>query len=685
MSIRSWIVEKLGGITQEEFESRGGWEVVVKAVQENRENSEGIVTPESSMRMAAVFACARVLAEAVASVPLHHYERMDNGGRKKSDDLPIARVLNNPNPFQTGFEYIEVLMKHLVLWGNAYSQVEYDGSGKIVELWPLPPQNILQSKIEGERRLYQYQDYGGKITWLSSDIIWHLHGIGDGLNGYSPIGLMRKAVSLGLSAEEFGKKFFDNDARPGIVVEHPGSLSEKALKNMKDSWNEDHQGVSKSHRMRVLEEGMKLHEVGIPPKDAQFLEIRKFQTTEIARIFRVPPHMIADLERATFTNIEHQGIEFVKYSILPWAKRIESSIYKFLYLERERLSNYPEFLLAGLERGDITSRYTAYGTGKQWGWLSTNDIRRMENMEPVDGGDELYIPLNMMPVGQEADSSKLKADRKKTNDLDGTQGFEPTTSRTRTMQDETESRAIRSVNARHRLTGAYRRLMLDTAEKTIKREVQDVSGAITRYLKYRDSGEFLMWLDEFYLKHTEYMTRQFFPIFLSFAESIAAEAQDEVQNDQDLKERLERFVTTYTGNFASGQAGISLFRMKNALQEALNAGENPEESLNRELIHWQEARPGEIAMEQSTREAGAVAKFIYMASGILALRWMTMGDSCPYCKAMDGRLISISKNFLSPGEEFKPEGAEGPMTTTTYIGHPPLHGGCDCSIAAGSS
>ena len=177
--------------------------------------------------------------------------------------------------------------------------------------------------------------------------------MGDGLTGYSPIGLMRRAVALGLSAEEFGERFFENDARPGIVLEHPGKLKQDAYNNLKESWDEEHKGVSKSHRVSILEEGMKLHEVGIPPEDAQFLETRQFQVTEIARIFRVPPHMIADLTRSTNNNIEHQGIEFVKYSILPWARRIEQSAQVNLMLPRDRARYFLEYLMAGLERGDI--------------------------------------------------------------------------------------------------------------------------------------------------------------------------------------------------------------------------------------------------------------------------------------------------------------------------------------------
>ncbi len=364
----------------------------------------------------------------------------------------------------------------------------------------------------------------------------------------------------------------------------------------------------------------------------------------------------------------------MKYSVLPWAKRLEESIFKYLYSVKEREMYYPEYLLAGLERGDIASRYAAYGTGRQNGWLSANDIRRLENMDPIDGGDVYLVPLNMVPADQVRAGARGLL-------LEGGHGE----TRTYDLTDVSsiENRALRSTTARYRLAGAFQKVLLDAAERAMKRETRDVGAAVKKYMGMRDHGQFLMWLDEFYLEHTEFMTRQFFPIFLAYAESIAAEAQDEIAADLDLKDRLERFVKSYSGSFAAAQAGISLYRLRKALQDALDNGEDAEAALHGELEHWQDVRPSEIASEHSTRAGGAVAKIIYTAAGILTLTWVTVGDTCPLCKGMDGRSISINKTFLAPGEEFKPEGAATALTTTTHIAHPPLHDGCDCMIRAG--
>ena len=240
------------------------------------------------------------------------------------------------------------------------------------------------------------------MEWLTDDRVWHLRGLSnDGLDGYSPISLMRQAIGLSMAAEKFGAKFFGNDARPGGILLHPGQLGDEAAKRLTETWESRHGGLSGAHRVAVLEEGLSYKEIGIPPDDAQFLETRKFQVNEIARIYRIPPHMLADLERATFSNIEHQSIDFVTHTIRPWLVRWEQSIKQNLMVPADRDRYFAEFLVDGLLRGDTKSRYEAYAIGRQNGWFSADDIREMENLNPLpDGkGEEYLIPLNMIPAG----------------------------------------------------------------------------------------------------------------------------------------------------------------------------------------------------------------------------------------------------------------------------------------------
>jgi len=366
-----------------------------------------IVTPGTALTNTAVYACVRILAETLASLPLITYKKVGRG-RERAVDFYLYPILHDePNEWMTSFEFRETLQGHLVLWGNAFCQIDYDDWGRITSLFPLRPDRMNEIKTEGGMRMYKYQLPSNEEVWLNGERIWHLKAFGDGTWGYSPVNLMRSAIGMGISMEKFGNKFFSNGARPGGVLEHPGKLGPEASKNLRASWNEAHMGLDNSHKVAILEEGLKWHEIGMPMEEAQFLEGRKFQTTEVARMYRVPPHMVGDLERATFANIEELGLEFVTYTMTSWLVRWEQSIKKNLLLESERKKYYAEFLVDGLLRGNTAARTAYYSAGKNGGWLSTNDIREKENMNPVDGGDEYMVPLNMAPApkGQSLPSS----------------------------------------------------------------------------------------------------------------------------------------------------------------------------------------------------------------------------------------------------------------------------------------
>jgi HK97 family phage portal protein len=359
------------------------------------------VTSETAMRSSAVYACVRVLAESVASLPLPLYRRAGDRGRERAVNHPLYALLHDtPNPEMTSFELRETLMYHLALWGNAYCKIESDGAGRVTGLWPLLPGQMEVKRTPSGALEYGYRLPNGTVTKLSPDNILHIRGLSsNGIVGLSPISLARQSIGLALATEEYGARFFSNNAQPGVVLEHPGKLGDDAYDRLRTSWTETHSGLANAHRVAILEEGMKLEKVSIPPNDAQFLETRKFQATEIARIFRVPPHLIADLDKATFSNIEQQSLEFVVYSLRPWLVRIEQAISRALLTDAERRAYYWEFLVDGLLRGDTASRYQAYAVGRQWGWLSVNDVRERENMNPVDGGDAYLEPLNMSEVG----------------------------------------------------------------------------------------------------------------------------------------------------------------------------------------------------------------------------------------------------------------------------------------------
>ncbi|WP_195923671.1 phage portal protein [Clostridium tepidum] len=358
------------------------------------------VNEHTAMQMTAVYSCVRILAEAVAGLPLHLYKYTDSGGKEKALSHPLYFLLHDePNPEMSSFVFRETLMTHLLLWGNAYAQIIRNGKGEVIALYPLMPNRMSVDRDSSGALYYTYTKYSDEaptmksmtVTLRPSDV-FHIPGLGfDGLVGYSPIAMAKNAIGMAIACEEYGAKFFANGAAPRGVLEHPGTI--KDPQKVRDSWNAAYQGSSNSHRVAVLEEGMKYQPIGISPEQAQFLETRKFQINEIARIFRVPPHMVGDLEKSSFSNIEQQSLEFVKYTLDPWVIRWEQTISRALLRPDEKKLYFAKFNVDGLLRGDYVSRMNGYATARQNGWMSANDIRELENIDriPPELGGDLYL------------------------------------------------------------------------------------------------------------------------------------------------------------------------------------------------------------------------------------------------------------------------------------------------------
>jgi HK97 family phage portal protein len=371
-------------------------------------SSGKMVTERSSMQMTAVYSCVRILAEAVAGLPFHLYRYNDSGGKEKALDHPLYFLLHDePNPEMTAFAFRETLMGHLLLWGNAYAQIVRNGKGQVLGLYPLMPNKMRVDRDQNGRIYYVYTrtQEDSKLgetgqVYLDAKDVLHIPGLGfDGIIGYSPIAMAKNAVGMAIACEEYGAKFFANGASPGGVLEHPGIV--KDPERVRESWNSVYQGSGNSHKIAVLEEGMKYTPIGISPEQAQFLETRKFQINEIARIFRVPPHMVGDLEKSSFSNIEQQSLEFVKYTLDPWVIRWEQSINRQLLLSQEKGIYFSKFNVDGLLRGDYQSRMSGYATGVQNGFMSPNDVRELENMDLIPeelGGNRYLCNGNMIDI-----------------------------------------------------------------------------------------------------------------------------------------------------------------------------------------------------------------------------------------------------------------------------------------------
>jgi HK97 family phage portal protein len=365
-------------------------------------SSGKVVNERTALQTTAVYACVRVLSEALAGLPLHVYKYNDDGGKEKMAKHPLYRLLHDaPNTEMTSFIFRETLMTHLLIYGNAFAQIVRNGKGQVTALYPLLPSNMDVNRNSSGNLEYIYRSDKGEVK-LSRDHVLHIPALGfDGLVGYSPIAMAKQTIGAAIAVEEYGAAFFKNGANPGGVLEHPGIV--KDVQRVKDSWNAGYQGSANAHKISILEDGMKFKAVGIPPNEAQFLETRKYSVNEICRLFKVPPHLVGDLEKATFSNIEHQSIDFVVHSVSPWVNRWEQSLQQALILPSEQSDIFIRFNLDGLLRGDYKSRMEGYAIGRQNGWLSANDVRSLEELNRIpieDGGDLYLINGNMLPLSR---------------------------------------------------------------------------------------------------------------------------------------------------------------------------------------------------------------------------------------------------------------------------------------------
>jgi len=376
-----------------------------------------VVTEETAMRLGAVYACISLLSKSLAMTPLVLYRKTADGREKATDD-PLFDVLRNvANPYMTAFTLKERMMLGSLINGNSYAYIQRNRRGDVIGLQYIPHGNCWPEVNELRNTITYRVTINGKHEQFAFDEILHIPGLGyDGVIGFSPIQIAREVIGRGLATQTYGSSFFKNGARLGGVFEHPNHLSETAFNQLKKSLASDYSGASNSNKTMILEEGMKFSPITIPPEQAQFLDTMKFNVAEIARIYGVPPHMIGDLEKATFSNIEHQSLEYVQYSMLPWFSRWEQHInLKCLTKEKRNQGYYVEFMVDYLLRGDSKSRAEVYRTMRQNGALNADEWREKENMNKLpDGQGEHYLVNgNMISLDtaakQEAKTTRVNA------------------------------------------------------------------------------------------------------------------------------------------------------------------------------------------------------------------------------------------------------------------------------------
>ena len=364
------------------------------------------VTPETALEVPAMLSAVRAIAETMAQVPLNLH-RVTEDSTTVASDLPLHHLVHQqPNPEITSFDWREMQQATLCTWGNAFSEIERDSFGTPTGLWPIPPNRVRVQRRKSE--VVYLITVNGEEHLLRSDQMLHVKGFSQhGLLGLVITNLARDAIGTASAQEQYTGSFYANDASPGGYLQHPESLSEGAANRLMKRWNEDHQGLPRKHRISVLEEGLAFKEVGVSPQESELVAGRTFQVDEVARVLRIPPHMIQELSRATFSNIEAKAIEFVVHTMQPWVKRWEQRL-KMMLLPRSDRSHEFKFNLDSLLRGDTKARSAFYRTLWNMGTLSANEIRKFEDQNPIENGDRYYVPLNMVAVGSADEEAALR-------------------------------------------------------------------------------------------------------------------------------------------------------------------------------------------------------------------------------------------------------------------------------------
>lgn len=621
------------------------------------DTSAGVeINPNTALRSTAVFACVRVLAFSLAQLPLIVYKRLERG-KERAVKHPAYNLLHvQPNNEISSFHWRSLKMAHVLLYGNAYSEIEFNGRGDPVAFWPIPAWRCRPVRVntKSQNNLLVYEvlrpDKGQEFI-LPSHIL-HIKGLStDGLSGLSVIGQAAQAIGVSLAAQDLAARFFGQGFNIGGVVEHPNALSDTAYKRLKDDLTEKYEGLSKAHRLLFLEEGMKFSKMGIPPEEAQFLESRQFEVVDIARMFGVPPHKIGDLSRATFSNIEHQAIEFVQDTMMPWFVNWEQEINRKLMDS----AHFAEFLAEGLLRGDSAARGAFYKDLFNMGSLSPNDVREKENMNPVPGGDKRFVPLNMVPIEESG----------------GERGKSPSEERKAPTLEERK----RMPMTRYKVAKSYQSVFEAAGERIVAREVKNLRKEIKKQLGERSVTQFKDYLTDFYRDFQEFIARQIKPAVASLSDAIVPLAQEEV-GDTDVD--TSAFVNEYADTFAYRYAESSQGQLESLLEK-----DDAEAAIEQRLAEWEQKRAKKVGMNETVQLSNAIAKLVFVSAGVTAMVWYnTSSNPCPYCEEMNGRKVGIKQNFLGFGTKLEAESGGG-MNVYRPCSQPPLHEGCQCQVGAG--
>ena len=633
-----------------------------------------VQTPEDALGLSAWWNAIAIIAGTMGSLPLKLYRKEGERRVAVRDDPRYRLMFRRPNGWQTAFEWREMAQGHLLVRGNHYSRIVRDQLGRPVAIVPLHPERV-QPEVRGGEIEYRFRAPTGGDELIPMRDMLHLRGLGsNGVTGYSVVAVARESLGYSLQLERFGSQFIENKGRPGGILQSEQMLNKEQRHELGEQWDRMFQGGGLG-KTAVIDSGLKWQQVGFSNEDAQWLGSRSHQVTEIARWTNLPPHFLKDLTRATFSNIEEQAIEFVVHTIRPWAERWEQRLDCMLLTEEEQGEFGFKFSLEALLRGDVASRGAFYQLLFNMGAITPNEIRAKEEMNPHDsGGDQAFVQVNLMPLDQAAEPFGA-VERSLDRALGGTTEARLIEA---SATERLEERAVRSIASRRRIMTTYRRLMEDAAGRIVNRELI----ALRRILDAVDDGdvdEFLRRLDIFAEGLPPAVRTIMGPVLATYIDLVTADASDEVELEEVPQESVDRFRSSYVERLADGHTSETVGRLRNT---ALETQGDAFANVHRMLDRWEANRAAEMGLRHVVAAGAGAARMIY-TMGRFDTVWVAAGDTCPYCRKLEGRAVGPGERFLNPGDSIDPEDGESePLVVRRAIGHPPAHGGCDCSVAS---
>jgi len=642
------------------------------------------VNASTAISVPAVWSAIRVLADSLSSLPFHLRERVPGGGTRDAENHPVFRVLYvAPNPRQTPREFWGAMHACVIARGNAYAQVIRDNGGRVRELLPLHPARMRAVLTDSGEVGYVYVRPDGTSRLFAAGELLRLHGLSfDGVEGVSPLTAHRRALGLAIDSEESAARFYGNGARPGLSIKLPDGikLSEEARVQLKAELAREFEGSANAFRTMVLDQGADVAQIGLAPGDMQFLESRTMQVREVARIFRVPPHLLGDLADATFSNVEQMGQEFVTYSLMPHVVAAEQAVRRDLLTEAEQLAYTPKLNVSALLRGDAQTRASFYSTMTQNGLMSSNEARALEDLNPSEqqGADDLRVQSALVPLDLLGTTPNEGSPAPANNGEQRSQPVDVEVTETPPEPDgflpaPEEARAEPGYTARLDAHERIKETLSAAATELLKEELATVrklvaeAGTIT---------ELRIGVEELYARRREVAREVLAPAFqaalLLIAEAAAAEVGKELTRGATLDRFIEGVIDARAARW-----------VRNGRKQLLDLAEEeePRAAITERLDSWEQERAATYAEKQSTEVGGAAAQFAWAAVGVAAMQWRTRGDNCPVCNQLNGKQVR-----LGTGEPFAQEGSFLPgrdgsgMKASRTTRHPPIHKGCNCFL-----